>query len=148
MKSNITNVALSFLCPQDWNSMENRSNERFCKSCNRGVKDFRNATQEDLEHELSQSNGRVCGRFKKSQMSSTFLKYAATTALLTTLNGCTPEQITPAVEQPSEKVIETEFELELMGDVAWFEDDDSLHILEIYQPDVFDLPDESLGKPD
>jgi protein TonB len=51
------------------------------------VLDFTSKTDEELREELEKSSGRVCGLFKKSQLSSQFLKYVAATFIATSITA-------------------------------------------------------------
>ena len=105
MDQRIKNISLSFSCQENWDSMKpGDDNSRFCEKCQHVVLDFSNATKAEFEEKVKNSQGHVCGRFKKSQMSSGFLKYAAATAIVaSSLNaiGCAPEIIEPVTPKPS-----------------------------------------------
>ena len=119
MENEIKNVRLSFCCKEDWSRFKNIDERtRFCQSCKHRVVDFTNATQSDFDQAMN-SGEKVCGRFKRSQMSEAFLKLAAASvvaAASSALVNCTTEK---SVE-PQVPVLTTPFEPhehELMGDV-------------------------------
>lgn len=93
----IKNVSLSYACEKNWNSMEEVAGGRFCDSCQHVVHDFTNQSDCELKKILNQ-NARVCGKFKRSQMSTDFLKYAAATLIAASglaINSCSEEEIVP-----------------------------------------------------
>jgi hypothetical protein len=116
--SDIKDVSLSFCCQKDWNkftTVDERT--RFCSSCKLNVIDFTRSTQADLR--TASKNGSVCGRFKLSQMSETFLKSAAATLIIAsaaTAMQCSEEPI--KAEPPVTPLVQDQ-EFELMGDVAF-----------------------------
>jgi hypothetical protein len=71
------------------------------------VIDFRDMSDEEFQRLLKNSTHAVCGRFKKSQMSSDFLKYAAATLIAASSVGgasCITEEPpleAPVIEQPT-----------------------------------------------
>jgi hypothetical protein len=58
---------------------------KFCDICQYLVIDFTKLTQKEFDNAVRNSPGRLCGRFKQSQMSPRFLRYAAVTAVATSL---------------------------------------------------------------
>jgi hypothetical protein len=119
MKDEIKNVSLSFCCQEDWDQFATiDEHARFCASCKHRVIDFTNTNQRELEKEL-QSGARVCGRFKASQMSDTFLKMAAASivvAATVSSIACTNEL---AEIEPQPAPMEAVSEMEFMGDVMF-----------------------------
>ena len=115
MESDIKNVNLSFCCNKDWNTMRTVDEQkRFCESCQHQVIDFTKSTEKELKSAL-QSSPRVCGRFKRSQMSDAFLKYAASLVVASSVSlSCSPvaEQV-----QPDIPIINEETDFEYMGDI-------------------------------
>lgn len=64
----ILNVHLN-ACSEDWQQMTPVEQGRHCAHCNRTVLDFTTRTQVDLEAAFqTSSDGRVCGRFRQSQL--------------------------------------------------------------------------------
>jgi len=88
MSKPITNVTLKFPCTEDWNKMDTSSGERICSRCQHKVVDFTNMSDEEYQLHLKNAQ-HVCGRFKKSQLSSEFLKYAAATIIAASALGAT-----------------------------------------------------------
>ena len=109
MSKPITNVTLKFPCKEDWNGMDISSGERICSRCQHKVIDFTNMSDEEYQLQLKQAQ-HACGRFKKSQLSSEFLKYAAATIIAVSAvgTGCDVEpdavQTTPIIELEDETV--------------------------------------------
>jgi TonB family protein len=68
-KKAIQNVELSFVCPQNWDSMTACGNGRFCNVCQKIVYDFTDKSQKDYGAVLRQHGGQMCGRFTKQQLS-------------------------------------------------------------------------------
>jgi hypothetical protein len=93
----IKNISLSYACERNWNDMKEVAGGRFCDGCQHVVHDFTTQSDCHLKKMLSE-NTRVCGRFKRSQMSAGFLKYAAATVIAVStvaVNSC-QEEINPA----------------------------------------------------
>jgi hypothetical protein len=86
MSKPITNVSLKFPCMEDWNKMDTSSGERICGRCQHKVIDFTNMNDEEFQKHLKSAE-HVCGRFKKSQLSNEFLKYAAATLIAASTIG-------------------------------------------------------------
>jgi hypothetical protein len=104
MENEIKNVRLSFACQENWNTMEPVNGGKFCDSCKHVVYDFTNQSDCELKKILSE-NKRVCGRFKRSQMNASFLKYAAATTIVASgmaINSCMDEEIKPNFPAESE----------------------------------------------
>jgi hypothetical protein len=95
----IKNVSLSYACEKNWNDMAEVAGGRFCDSCQHVVHDFTNQSDCQLK-KILQQNSRVCGRFRNSQMSTHFLKYAAATVIAAAtgvaINSCAEEDIAPS----------------------------------------------------
>jgi hypothetical protein len=119
MEEKIKNVSLSFCCKKEWNALVTVDERtRFCGSCKHKVIDFTKSSQKELDEAMKESS-RVCGRFTRSQMSETFIKYAAASVVLVSSAMVSCE--TEAVEVKPAEVIEfpaADEEMEiLMGDV-------------------------------
>ncbi len=80
----INNIALEFSCP------ERIGDNLFCTKCSHQLIDFTRKTEKELKDILKDSNGKICGLFKKSQLSDKFLKYAAATVIATSVYGQEP----------------------------------------------------------
>jgi len=119
MKDEIKNISLAFCCKEDWNQFTTLNERtRFCASCKHQVIDFTDASQMELENEF-QSRERVCGRFKQSQMSDSFLKLAAAALVIATTSAsmsCSDEL--PDLNSPAAPVEELA-EIEFMGDILF-----------------------------
>ena len=105
MNQSIKNVSLSLECSEDWDSFKTVGDSKFCEKCKHAVIDFSNATQAELDEKAKSSQGHLCGRFKISQLSSEFLKYAAASAIVaSSLSSisCSPEIIEPKNVKPME----------------------------------------------
>lgn len=142
MSNEIKNVTLSFCCDKDWQTMRTVDEQkRFCASCKHNVIDFTKANNDQLREAL-QTSSRVCGRFKRSQMSDTFLKYAASVVLASSVSiSCSPveEPLQPPEAPVIEEPIDFGEELQLMGVLAT--EPDSLN-KEHYAP-YFDIEPDS-----
>lgn len=77
--SPIKNISLAFACRETLNK------GLFCNKCSHRVIDFKDKTHRDLQQHLETSDRRVCGIFKKSQLSEQFLRYAAATFVATSM---------------------------------------------------------------
>jgi hypothetical protein len=144
MKSPIRNVTLSFSCPEKWESLVDVGDNKYCQKCNHLVVDFTRLTQEEFDDAAKKNPGRLCGRFKPSQMRQPVAKYAAITTLAASvlvLASCNEEVVLPAnakdpamteetIELPS---IEVEEELLYTTGIVFY--NDSLSMTE--DPDTF-----------
>jgi TonB family protein len=81
MSKSIKNIQLAFPCKEDWNNMPDDEKGKFCEKCKSRVFDFRGKSKEELQNEIIHSAEPICGRFNKSQLSSSFLKYAASAVI-------------------------------------------------------------------
>jgi TonB family protein len=75
----IKNVTIEFNCP------ESIADNLFCSKCSHQLIDFTKKTEREFKDILESSNGKVCGLFKKSQLSDRFLKYAAASVIATSV---------------------------------------------------------------
>ena len=75
----ITGITLAFHCPVKPNG------HLYCHRCKHKVIDFTGSVEADVAKAVRAANGTVCGKFKKSQMSHQFLRYAATAMIATTM---------------------------------------------------------------
>jgi hypothetical protein len=125
MQNEIKNTRLSFCCQEDWNGFKTVDKRtRFCSSCKHQVVDFTNASQNEFNDALN-SGKSICGRFKRSQVSESFLKLAvaslAVTASVASVS-CTENSIEPhpPLQTNPIKTVETEdTTVILMGMVAF-----------------------------
>lgn len=123
MENQISNVCLSFQCPMPWASMQAvNSRERFCSQCHLAVMDFSNATQEELNEKLKTSSGRVCGRFKRSQMSGDYLIRMAAAVAMTSAIACTPEPTFESLETKTQVENIVDDEGIFLGDIKLLPD--------------------------
>ena len=73
----IKNIHLAFVCPLKINGLnEGDCSSYHCDQCKHSVIDFTNKTHKELQHKLEVTNSRVCGIFKREQLSNQFIKYA------------------------------------------------------------------------
>ncbi len=79
----IKNVTLEFNCPQKLSSFTKSNNEFYCEKCSKNIIDFTNKTPQELSQLTSIPSANICGLFKKSQLSNKFIKYAASSILIT-----------------------------------------------------------------
>lgn len=86
--SEIKGTNLGFHCPVE------PDEQLFCHRCRRQILDFTDKSAGDLEKAVRAANGPVCGKFRKSQLSDQFLKYAATAMIVTTMAVPVPGQQT------------------------------------------------------
>ena len=114
MSNEIRNVTLSFPCREEWEKFEVVPGGRLCTNCQHVVRDFRDCSMTELKEALK-SGQRVCGRFRKDQLSPTFLKAAAVALAMTTATACETELPKPANETQVESI-------ELTGDVEVIEE--------------------------
>jgi hypothetical protein len=112
MKDPIKNVELSFACPEKWENLVDAGDNKMCLKCKHLVVDFTKLSKEEFDDAVRKAPGRLCGRFKQSQMSPRFLKYAAATAMVASVlapTSCGPDDMFPAEEQtppPQPELIE------------------------------------------
>lgn len=55
-------------CHENWNKMSPEGQGRFCNACEKIVVDFTNKKPLEIKEMLMQNTGKVCGRFKKSDL--------------------------------------------------------------------------------
>lgn len=55
-------------CHEDWSKMTAEEKGRFCSKCSKTVHDFTKKTDKKISDTINNSEGRVCGHFKKSQL--------------------------------------------------------------------------------
>lgn len=96
-KKDIAHINLAFPCKQAWDEMKSDGRNSICDKCSHCVHDFTESNADELANTLGGSSGLVCGRFKKSQLGETFLRYAASTAIVTASLAL------PALGQETEK---------------------------------------------
>ena len=102
MDTPIKNVELSFSCPAKWENLSDMGNNKYCANCGHLVIDFTKLSQEEFNYSAKNAPGRLCGRFKSSQMSSRFLKYAAVSAMAASVllpTSCISDDPAPADNQ-------------------------------------------------
>jgi TonB family protein len=75
----ITGITLAFHCPMK------PDGRLYCDRCKHTVLDFTESVEAELAQAVRAANGTVCGKFRKSQMSDQFLRYAATAMIVTTM---------------------------------------------------------------
>lgn len=75
----ITGITLAFHCPMK------PDGRLYCHRCKHTVLDFTKSVEGDLAQAVQAANGTVCGKFKKSQMSIQFFRYATTAMIVTTM---------------------------------------------------------------
>ena len=61
-------VSIPTPCHEDWNKMSPESNGRFCNSCEKTVVDFTSKSQSEIKSYLDNTNDKICGRFKTSDV--------------------------------------------------------------------------------
>lgn len=66
-------------CSQDWNSMTNVENGRFCSQCSKNVIDLSGLTDKEVYKIIHQTSGRICGRLSISQLDKPILPPPANT---------------------------------------------------------------------
>lgn len=116
MNKPIKNVTLQFPCTENWNSMESVNGERMCSKCHHKVVDFTTMSEDGFNKHLRNSD-HVCGRFRKSQLSTTFLKYAAAAVIAAAgASGCETVHNNP--NEPGNPQKEVVPEVPLLGIVA------------------------------
>ena len=101
MKPPIKNVELSFACPERWENLIDVGANKFCEKCQHVVVDFTRLSQEEFKDALKNNPGRLCGRFKSTQMKTPLFKYIAASAI--TLSVLAPTSCTEEVVLPADK---------------------------------------------
>jgi hypothetical protein len=61
---------LSLPCKYSLSDFEKQGDRHHCKACDHSLKDFRNATDEEIRQAVAESDGRTCGIFHPSQVSA------------------------------------------------------------------------------
>ena len=117
MANEIRNVTLSFPCREEWEKFEVVPGGRLCAGCQHIVKDFRDCSMAELREEMK-SGQRVCGRFRKDQLSPTFLKVAAALVAMTAATACENEMPKPANNETQVESIELTGEVEVIEETV------------------------------
>lgn len=71
----MTKPILTLPCKYTLNDFEQRGDLHHCQSCNHSLIDFRNATDEEIQSELTKNNSRSCGIFNASQVQAKSTTY-------------------------------------------------------------------------
>ena len=79
MNDEIKNINLSFLCRENWDGMKVTDQKRMCDKCKHQVRDFTEMKNDEFQQVIKNPKEPVCGRFFSTQLSKSFLKYAAST---------------------------------------------------------------------
>jgi hypothetical protein len=61
---------LTLPCKYTLSDFEKRGDRHHCASCNHSLKDFRNATDEEIREAISTADVKTCGIFYPSQLGS------------------------------------------------------------------------------
>lgn len=69
-ENRITNAQLSFACNQDWNSMTEQAEGKFCSACEKKVYDLTDKNAAYFIKIMQENNNNVCGRFSNDQLIS------------------------------------------------------------------------------
>ncbi|MCC3156333.1 TonB family protein [Hymenobacter sp. 15J16-1T3B] len=105
----ITNVRLT-ACREDWARMTPSARGRHCQRCSREVVDFTQSTQAELLWaRAGAADGRVCGRFRASQLAAVpaagrlraRLRWFLAAVVLVLLQGFSAEQAVAQVRRPA-----------------------------------------------
>jgi TonB family protein len=67
MEREITNIGLSYVCPENWDKMAACPTGKFCERCQQPVIDFSDKNQTYFD-EIQAKNQTFCGRFHHSQL--------------------------------------------------------------------------------
>ncbi|WP_430405945.1 hypothetical protein [Fluviicola sp.] len=68
MKSRPFKLSIENPCSQDWNSMTENEQGRFCERCAKSVIDYTGLSDKELIHAISSSSNPICGRLKPQQL--------------------------------------------------------------------------------
>ncbi|WP_341902969.1 hypothetical protein [Fluviicola taffensis] len=68
MKSHPFKLSIENPCSQDWNSMTENEQGRFCERCAKSVIDYTGLSDKELIHAISSSSNPICGRLKPQQL--------------------------------------------------------------------------------
>ncbi|MBD8487248.1 carboxypeptidase-like regulatory domain-containing protein [Echinicola sp. CAU 1574] len=61
-------ISINQPCEQEWASMKNHSQGKFCQECSKAVIDFSNLKDDEITKILKNNSAELCGRFKKQQL--------------------------------------------------------------------------------
>lgn len=119
MSKEIKGVSLSFACEGDWEGMQATEKGKFCSQCSKHVHDFTDKTADDLQLALAEHKGKLCGRFRRSQLSDSFLKYAASAFIATIGAGTSACEPSLDEDTAAEELTEAEFmDMPITGDIV------------------------------
>ncbi|MDW7694546.1 energy transducer TonB [Flammeovirgaceae bacterium SG7u.111] len=113
MKKN-QKASLAFKCPIQLNSLVKKEGGYFCTNCSKPIEDFRTKDGNETQELIGNSLQPICGIFKRTQLSDSFLKYALATMLATSPIAF------PAFGQEAE--IDSIIELELTNTVSCYDE--------------------------
>ena len=69
-------------CHENWEMMTPEDKGRFCAVCSKTVRDFTNASDEEIINAFSNTSENICGNFNESQLDR-YLQYSYLNSLLT-----------------------------------------------------------------
>jgi TonB family protein len=101
--------SLSFVCPEDWNSMSPCGQGRFCGSCQKTVLDFTQKSDAEIQAMLANREGEVCGRFYAHQLAQpvnsrfSFRKIFSSVLVLLGLSLLSREAVAQELNKPFQK---------------------------------------------
>jgi len=107
-------------CHENWASMTSEEKGRFCQVCSKSVRDFTNASDQEIIDDLSQ-NSNICANFRVDQLdrnlsysflNSLFAKFAV--GFVLTSGGIVSAQTQPKVNHP----VKTDVPIQVRGEVA------------------------------
>ncbi len=82
MKKN-QKACLAFKCPIQLNQLAKKEEGYFCTSCSKPIEDFRTKNLQETQDLIRNPQQSICGIFRSTQLSDSFLKYALATAIVT-----------------------------------------------------------------
>ena len=68
MKKNAYTIKINEPCGENWQAMTESQVGKFCSQCTKHVVDFSQLSDSEIITLIENSNGKLCGRFKQSQL--------------------------------------------------------------------------------
>ncbi|MBC7864585.1 MAG: hypothetical protein IAF38_16545 [Bacteroidia bacterium] len=73
MKTRNFNLKIANPCHENWDKMQTVEKGKYCSSCTKVVMDFSTMSNEGIADYFKTASGKVCGKFRTSQLDSTYI---------------------------------------------------------------------------
>lgn len=103
-------ISLAFRCSENRDSLQMKNGTYACHKCAHQVLDFTQKSQDEVHDRINKSAGRICGIFKRSQLSQRFLRYGTASFIAATV---------PVLESCHEEIIRQEVTNTTIADIDY-----------------------------